>query len=385
MKNKKFARAFSAFKDQYRKLLENFLQDNTGAEEYLHQGYQIGRQAILNNYSVLSIAAIHHDSLINYLQQLESNDNHVSIADKANILLEEVLAPSAMISKEYFREAITLLNKRSIEFAVRIRGLQEEILRRKRIEEETNRIKSEFLANMSHELRTPLNAIIGFAELMHSEKTEPISTTIKEYLGDILSSGRHLLQLINEILDLSKIDAGKMEFFPELINLNDLLLEVSESLGALIKAKKLKLEIKTDPLLKYVVIDPNKFRQVLYNYLSNAIKFSDHGKIGISTHVLPGGYFRIDVKDSGIGIPEDKINQLFVAFQQLDISVAKKYQGTGLGLALTRSIVEAQGGQVGVRSVPGKGSTFYAILPCTPLNINLQTDYKKEELQNEKT
>ncbi|MBV8803348.1 MAG: hypothetical protein JO131_10395, partial [Gammaproteobacteria bacterium] len=165
MKSKQYARAFSAFKEKYRKLLENFLQDGSASEEYLNQGYQIGRQAILNNYSVLSIAAIHHDSLINYLQQLESNANHVVIADKANLLLEEVLAPSAMLSKEYFREAITLLNKRSVEFAVRIRGLQEEIIRRKRIEEETNRTKSEFLANMSHELRTPLNGIIGFSEI----------------------------------------------------------------------------------------------------------------------------------------------------------------------------------------------------------------------------
>jgi signal transduction histidine kinase len=379
MKNKKYAQAFSAFKERYSLLLENFLKDEKASEVYLNEGYQIGRQAILNNYSVLSIAAIHHDSLINFLQQLENNANHVNIADKATILLEEVLAPSAMLSKEYFREAIILLNKRSVEFAVRIRGLQEEIIRRKRIEEETTRTKSEFLANMSHELRTPLNAIIGFTELIYSEKVGPISPDHKEYMGDILSSGRHLLQLINEILDLTKIDAGKMEFFPELINLNDLISEVSESLGSLITEKKLKLEIKTDPLLKYIVIDPIKLRQILYNYLSNAIKFSDHGKITISTHALPEGYFRIEVKDSGIGISKENINQLFVAFQQLDVSIAKKYQGTGLGLALTRSIVEAQGGTVGVTSAIGKGSTFFAVLPCTPLHNDSQTPYQNAE------
>lgn len=379
MKNKKYARAFSAFKEQYKELLENFLQDNTASEEYLNQGYQIGRQAIINNYSVLSIAAIHHDSLINYLQQLEINANHVLIADKATLLLEEALAPSAMLSKEYFREAITLLNKRSVEFAVRIRGLQEEIARRKRIEEETNRTKSEFLANMSHELRTPLNAIIGFTELIYNEKAGPITSVHKEYMGDILSSGKHLLQLINEILDLTKIDAGKMEFFPELINLNDLISEVSQCLGALMAEKKIKLEIITDPLLKYIVIDPSKLRQILYNYLSNAIKFSDHGKIIISTHVQPGGYFRLEVKDSGIGISKKNIRQLFVPFQQLDISVTKKYQGTGLGLALTRSIVEAQGGKVGVESVLGKGSTFFAILPCTPIYNESSTLNENEE------
>jgi len=230
--------------------------------------------------------------------------------------------------------------------------------------QEANRLKSEFLANMSHELRTPLNAIIGFSELMYHEKVGPLSPDHKEYLGDILTSARHLLQLINDVLDITKVEAGKMEFRLEVIDLTKVAGEVKDILRGLAAAKKIKIDIEIDGSLPQVVLDSSKLKQVLYNYASNAIKFSpEEGRIMIRFKPEGSYQFRLEVEDKGIGIDPNDIHKLFIEFQQLDAGSAKKYAGTGLGLALTKRIVEAQGGTVGVKSDFGKGSLFFAILP----------------------
>jgi len=245
-----------------------------------------------------------------------------------------------------------------------LRGKNEELEEQNRRVREANRLKSEFLANMSHELRTPLNGIIGFSELMYDGKVGPVSTEHKEYLGDILTSSRHLLQLINDVLDLAKVESGKMDFRPELIDLPKLVGEVRDVLRTLTAKKRIRIETKIDPALTGVILDPAKLKQVLYNYLSNAIKFtSEEGRVTI--HARPEGTDEmcLEVEDTGIGIRPDDLGRLFIEFQQLDASAAKKYQGTGLGLALTRRIAEAQRGRVGVRSTPGEGSVFFIVLP----------------------
>ncbi|MBA3813485.1 MAG: PAS domain S-box protein [Alphaproteobacteria bacterium] len=233
--------------------------------------------------------------------------------------------------------------------------------------QEATLIKSEFLANMSHELRTPLNAIIGFTELMYLGKVGPVSTDHKEYLGDILSSSQHLLQLINDILDLAKVESGKMEFHPEKIDFEKIIGEICDILRSLIAKNKISLTIKVDPKVATATLDPGKFKQILYNYISNALKFTKEGGT-VVIRVIPEGSqeFRLEVEDSGIGISKQDIPKLFSEFQQLNATTAKKYQGTGLGLALTLRIVEAQSGKVGVTSKLGKGSTFFAILPLRP-------------------
>jgi PAS domain S-box-containing protein len=237
--------------------------------------------------------------------------------------------------------------------------------------QEANRLKSEFLANMSHELRTPLNAIIGFSELMVNEKVGPLSAEHKEYLGDILTSARHLLQLINDVLDLTKVEAGKMEFRPEALDLQKVTSEVKDILRGLAGTKKISVEVQIDPSLPTVLLDGSKFKQVLYNFLSNALKFTpDNGRVTVKAFPEGRGMFRLSVEDTGIGIKPGDMHRLFIEFQQLDQGTAKKYAGTGLGLALTKRIVEAQGGRVDVQSRPGVGSTFSAILP-------LETDVNK--------
>jgi PAS domain S-box-containing protein len=251
------------------------------------------------------------------------------------------------------------------------RKRMEEIRRKNRaIEEqhrrsvEANRLKSEFLANMSHELRTPLNAIIGFADLMHQGKVGPVSAEHEEYLGDILTSSRHLLQLINDVLDLAKVESGRMDFRPESVDLAKLVDGVRDVLRGLAASKHLRVDTQVSPEVATAVVDPVRVKQILYNYLSNAIKFTpDGGQIHV--RITPEGpdLFRIDVQDTGIGIPADDLGKLFLEFQQLDASAGKKYQGTGLGLALTKRLAEAHGGRVDVRSTPGEGSTFSVILP----------------------
>ncbi len=245
---------------------------------------------------------------------------------------------------------------------VRARSMKLEVENR-RIQEAT-RLKSEFLANMSHELRTPLNAIIGFAELLFDDEVRPDMPQYKEFLGDILTSGRHLLKLINDVLDLSKVEAGKFEFHPDDVDPGMVMSEVIAIVRTAAASKQIRVEHEVDPALGKVFIDASRLKQVLYNYVSNALKFTpDRGRVVMRAKVDGANAFRIEVEDTGVGIAPHDIARLFTEFQQLDAGAAKTHAGTGLGLALTKRLVEAQGGSVGVRSVPGEGSVFHVVLP----------------------
>ena len=229
---------------------------------------------------------------------------------------------------------------------------------------EGSRLKSVFVANMSHELRTPLNGIIGFSQLLYAGHIAPGSAEYKQSLADILSSARHLLSVINNALDLAKVESGKMEFVPEPIDPALLVEEVRSVLRAIAAQKNIRVDAEVALDLGGVVLDSGKLRQVLYNYLSNAIKFSGDGA-HITIRMRPEGeaWLRLEVEDSGEGIRAEDLPRLFTEFHQLDSSSSKRHQGTGLGLALTRQIVEAQGGTVGVSSEHSKGSVFWAVLP----------------------
>jgi PAS domain S-box-containing protein len=230
--------------------------------------------------------------------------------------------------------------------------------------QEASRMKTEFLANMSHELRTPLNCIMGFCEVLHDGKAGPINDMQKEFLKDVLASSSHLLELINNVLDLSKVETGNMQFRPEHIITEQWIPAVMDSVSALAAKKEIQLETAIDPAVSELVIDPSRLREVLYNYLSNALKFTGvGGRVMLRVGPEDQDTFRIEVEDTGIGIRNEDLALLFVEFQQLNAGTAKQYQGTGLGLALTKKLVEAQGGRVGVRSSLGEGSTFVAILP----------------------
>ncbi len=228
--------------------------------------------------------------------------------------------------------------------------------------QEANRLKSEFVANMSHELRTPLNAILGFSSLVHQGKVGAINDQQEEFLGDVLRSARHLLQLINDVLDLTKVESGVIQLSPTDFDPAGVVNQVKDTLRALSAAKELSVD--TEVHVACVRTDERLLKQMLYNYLSNAIKFtSPGGRIWIRVSADEAAAFRVEVEDTGIGIATRDMARLFVEFQQLDASASKMYQGTGLGLALTRKLAEAQGGRAGATSELGKGSRFFAVLP----------------------
>jgi PAS domain S-box-containing protein len=234
--------------------------------------------------------------------------------------------------------------------------------------EDASRLKSEFLANMSHELRSPLNGIIGFSELLFDGKLGALPARPREYVGRIHASASHLLQLINGVLDLSKVEAGKLEFCPERLFISHIVQEVTGILGGLAASKQIRIETAIEAEADEVTTDAGRLRQVLYNYLSNALKFTEgKGCVAVRAKSESATEFRLEVSDTGPGISEKDMAGLFVKFHQLDATAAKRFQGTGLGLALTKRLVEAQGGRVGVASRLGEGSTFFAILPRVPL------------------
>jgi PAS domain S-box-containing protein len=262
------------------------------------------------------------------------------------------------------RKLAAVAARKVAQYAMELRNKNEQLAHALATARSATDAKSRFLASVSHELRTPLNGIIGFSELLYDGRLGPLSEDHREIMGDILTSARHLLQLISDILDLSKVEAGRMEFSPEHGPLDPLVQEVRDVIRPLAERKAIQLSTEV-PAGFCAAVDRSRFKQVLYNYLSNAVKFTPEGGQVMVRILRAGDCLRLEVEDTGIGIEAEDVTRLFQDFQQLPTS-RKANQGTGLGLALTRHIVEAQGGTVGVRSTPGVGSLFSALLPLEP-------------------
>ena len=247
--------------------------------------------------------------------------------------------------------------------AIQNARLFREIAEKSRQLEAASRHKSEFLANMSHELRTPLNAIIGFSEVLLERMFGEVNAKQIEYLEDILSSGQHLLSLINEILDLSKVEAGRMELELTTFELPQTLENALTLVRERATRRGITLDLAVDDRLGPFVGDERKIRQVLLNLLSNAVKFTPEGG-RVKVAAAPGdGAVRIAVSDSGIGIAPEDQGAIFEEFRQVGTGSAQKQEGTGLGLTLAKKFVELHGGTIWVESELGKGSTFTFTLP----------------------
>jgi signal transduction histidine kinase len=217
---------------------------------------------------------------------------------------------------------------------------------------------------MSHELRTPMNAILGFSELLIDKKVGELSAKQLDYLNDIHASADHLLRLINDVLDIAKIESGKSVLNVEEFDITDTIEEVIKVLTPIAAKKRVAISIELTPEVNTVSIDKKKFRQILYNLISNAIKFNiPDGTVHISTEIARPGFFQMKVTDTGVGISKEDIGKLFIPFVQIDSGTTRRHEGTGLGLALTRNIIELHGGEIKVDSQSGMGSTFCAILP----------------------
>jgi len=230
--------------------------------------------------------------------------------------------------------------------------------------QEANRLKSDFLANMSHELRTPMNAIIGFSELLIDKRVGDLNAKQLDYLKDIHASGSHLLQLINDILDIAKIESGKTELVIDTFSITAAIEEVIKVVKPIADKKGVHITIEMSDAVDKIAADKNKFKQILFNLTSNAIKFNQtDGNVLVKTELCDDGFFVLKVTDTGIGIAQENMRKLFIPFVQLDTGTARKHEGTGLGLALTKTIIELHGGTISVESTLGQGSTFSVKMP----------------------
>jgi len=266
--------------------------------------------------------------------------------------------------------------------------LIEQALQQKNVElEAASRMKSEFLANMSHELRTPLNAIMGFSEVLRDGLLGEMSDKQRKFIGDIFNSGTHLLSLINDILDLSKVEAGKMTLDLESVELSPLLANSFNIVREKAASRHVRLELDAAEELGVIQADARKVKQILYNLLSNAVKFTNEdGQVTLrARRVLHDGvgrrssswigrsfpvagdefaeFLEMSVTDSGIGISREGLERLFQPFSQIDSGLARKFGGAGLGLAMVKRLAELHGGTVAVESAVGEGSCFTVWLP----------------------
>ncbi len=320
-------------------------------------------------------------ALTHVATQVSSQGNYLLRArrfsdDETGVLIDQF---NAMMDQIQAREAELQHAHASLEDKVKARtqDLSNEIAERKLIErdldlakraaEESNRAKSAFLAAMSHELRTPLNAIIGYSEMLYEDAEASGATSMTEDLEKILSSARHLLELISEVLDVSRIEAGALHFSPEIVFAASLLNQVLPTAEILAMRNNNKLCLGEQLWDGLMLVDPVRFRQCLLNLISNACKFTENGSITIDVKQCEqDGKACVlwSVRDTGPGISEDGLKRLFRAFSQVDSSTTRKYGGTGLGLAISQQLCHAMGGYISVESVLNSGSTFTIHIPA---------------------
>jgi signal transduction histidine kinase/CheY-like chemotaxis protein len=277
-------------------------------------------------------------------------------------------------------------NAESIQLRFDIAAMSEEHERAKQAAEDANRTKSEFLANMSHEIRTPMNGVLGMAELLLDTGLNDVQ---RRYALNVRNSGESLLHIINDILDFSKIEAGKMELDTVDFDVRETTEEVVELLASRAHAKALELTCQIDEDIPEVLAgDPGRLRQVLINLVGNAVKFTEHGEVGITVKRAPagsagsgqdGGVLQFAVRDTGIGISAEASERMFKAFTQADGSTSRRFGGTGLGLVISKQLIEMMGGEIEMRSTPGKGSTFsFTVALGKPLGEVRRTEPLKD-------
>ncbi len=344
-------------------------------EEMLKRGHRlaVGSRSTVGQAAAQREPVIVNDTLRSEIHRpnplLPDTRSEAALPLIAGDRLIGVLDVQATETDAFTEDSVRMLQLLATQLAVAIQNAQAYTLERRALEEmrRADELKSQFLANMSHELRTPLNSIIGFSRVILKGIDGPITDLQQQDLTAIYNAGQHLLGLINDILDLSKIEAGKMELAFEEVDIRDLINSVMSTAVGLVKDKPVKLIKEIDDNLPIIHADPIRVRQVLLNLISNAAKFTDEGHIKVFARLQKGPHglpeVLIGVEDTGPGIAKEDQEKLFKPFSQVDASPTRKTGGTGLGLSISRNLVEMHGGRIWVESEVGKGSTFYFTLP----------------------
>jgi PAS domain S-box-containing protein len=364
-------------------------------EEMLKRGHalQVGSRSIVGTVTATGSPMVVNDTTTDPIHRpnplLPDTRSETAIPLRIGKRIIGALDIQSVRPNDFTADAINVLQTLADQVAVAIDNARSYELAQQAINEmrELDRLKSQFLANMSHELRTPLNSIIGFSRVILKGIDGPISELQEQDLNAIYNSGQHLLRLINDILDLSKIDAGKMELTFDDVNLGELIESVVPTTKGLIKDKPITLVQNIAPNIPIVRADATRIRQVMLNLLSNAAKFTDQGTITIEAGVEVSENNQpeivVKVTDTGPGIAPQDLSKLFQPFSQVDASPTRKTGGTGLGLSISRRLIELHGGRIGVNSEIDKGSTFYFTLPLP--KAAKETKFQESESPNVKT
>lgn len=322
------------------------------------------------------------DEAIKYLSKIQEQLAIGLTNAKAFVQLENFVKELSRLNEEMQKqnEQIRNQNETLLKLSEQLKEKAKELEIQKEKAEESTKLKSQFLASMSHELRTPMNSILGLTELI-LDKAQ-LDNKNRERLEVVLKSGKRLMNLINDILDLSKIEAGKMEIKEEEILLEELIEDVSSTIQPLINEKGLRFTInrKCDTRL-IVTTDKGRVSQVLINLLGNAVKFTDKGNIELSVAITEDNFLVFSISDTGIGIPDDAQKIIFEEFRQVDGSTTRRYSGTGLGLAISKKIIDLLGGKIWVKSIVGKGSIFSFTIPVHYRNDNWKSEQKIDSIE----
>jgi len=332
-------------------------------------------KAIANTYSLPDGAGqeieLADGRWLRYLETNTFDGSRVSIGTEVTAIRSR--EQQLQTNQDALERTINILRKSQVRIVELAENYEQEKIRA----EDANQSKSEFLANMSHELRTPLNAINGFSDIMKKELFGPLGDPrYKEYVNDILFSGQHLLSLINDILDMSKIEAGKMNLNTEAMNINDLILQVVRIVRGRADENRLKLIYRQTDVPE-IEADPRAVKQILLNLATNAIKFTPEGGVVTVTVEPKSAGLIVHVKDTGIGISQEDIERLAQPFEQIDSQHSRQHEGTGLGLALSKSLVQLHGGNFNISSVVGEGTTVTFTLPTRPPEQKVEEDDNK--------